>query len=115
MSKQACLVHVVGSMPLGSVEEVMSTTAAILGPRVRRMTNGEVGRTQGWIVGHHRIFARHPAFEEYVHEEKFDPRAPNIKRRRFRLKEGQARQRQRRSKVLATPRMRGTPSRFYGP
>jgi hypothetical protein len=25
-----------------------------------------------------------------VHEEKFDPRAPNIKRRRFRLKEGQA-------------------------
>lgn len=90
MSKHACLVHVVGSMPLGSVEEVMNTTAAILGPRVRRMTNGEVGRTQGWIIGHHRIFARHPAFEEYVHEEKFDPRAANIKRRRFRLKEGQA-------------------------
>jgi hypothetical protein len=90
MSKHSCLVHVVGSMPLGSVEEVMSTTAAILGPRVRRMTNGEVGRTQGWITGHHRIFARHPAFEEYVHEEKFDPRAPNIKRRRFRLKEGAA-------------------------
>ena len=90
MSKHTCLVHVVGSMPLGSVEEVMSTTAAILGPRVRRMTNGEVGRTRGWITGHHRIFARHPAFEEYVHEEKFDPRAPNIKRRRFRLKEGQA-------------------------
>jgi hypothetical protein len=77
-------------MPLGSVEEVMSTTAAILGPRVRRMTNGEVGRTQGWIVGHHRIFARHPAFEEYVHDEKFDPRAPGIKRRRFRLRDRQA-------------------------
>jgi hypothetical protein len=77
-------------MPLGSVEEVMSTTAAIFGPRVRRMTNGEVGRTQGWIISHHRIFAGHPAFEEYVHEEKFDPRAPNIKRRRSRLKEGQA-------------------------
>jgi hypothetical protein len=76
-------------MPLGSVEEVMSTTAAILGPRVRRVTNGEVGRTQGWITSHHRIFARHPSFEEYVHEEKFDPRAPNIKRRRFRLKEGE--------------------------
>src|SRR5262245_33763825 len=90
MSKQSCLVHVVGSMPLGSVEEVMSTTAAILGPRVRRMMNGEVGRTQGWITGHHRIFARHPAFEEYVHEEKLDPRAPNTKRRRFRLEEGQA-------------------------
>jgi len=90
MSKDACLVHVVGSMPLGSVEEVMSTTAAILGPRVRRMTNGEVGRTQGWITGHHRIFARHPAFEEYVHEEKFDPRASNIKRRRFRLTKGHA-------------------------
>src|SRR5262249_40942759 len=88
MSKHTCKVHVVGSMRLGSVEEVMSTTAAILGPRVHRMTNSEVGRTQGWITGHHRIFARHRAFEEYVREEKFDPRAPNIKRRRFRLKEG---------------------------
>jgi methionine synthase II (cobalamin-independent) len=81
-----CLVHVVGSMPLSTVEEVMTTTAAILGSRVRRLTNGEIGRTGGWIVGHFRIFARHASFEEYVHDEKFDPRAPNIKRRRFRLK-----------------------------
>jgi hypothetical protein len=88
MADGLCLVHVVGSMPLATVEDVMTTIAATLGPRVRRMTNGEIGRTRGWITGHHRIFARHPAFEEYVHEEKFDPRAPNIKRRRFRLKPG---------------------------
>jgi methionine synthase II (cobalamin-independent) len=86
MADGQCLVHVVGSMPLATVNEVMTATAATLGSRVRRMTNGEIGRTRGWITGHHRIFARHPAFEEYVHEETFDPRAPNIKRRRFRLK-----------------------------
>lgn len=83
-----CLIHVVGSMPFASVEEVMRTTISLLGSRVRRLTNGEIGRTEGWIVGHFRIFARHSSFEEYVHEEKFDPRAPNIKRRRFRIKPG---------------------------
>lgn len=83
-----CLVHLVGSMPLGDAGEVMQGTVDILGSRTKRLTNGEVGITQGWIVGHHRIFARHSDFEEYVHVERNDPRTPNHKRRRFRLKHG---------------------------
>lgn len=39
------------------------------------MTNGEVGISRGWIIGHCRIFERHPDFEEYVHIENAD-RAP---------------------------------------
>jgi hypothetical protein len=86
MATKKCLVHVVGSMPLADVEDVLKTTASILGSRARRLSNGEVGRTEGWITSHHRIFARHPSFEEFDYIEKFDPRAPNLKRRRFRLK-----------------------------
>src|SRR3954466_16394837 len=87
-SKDPCLVHLVGSMPLGDASEVISTTARILGPRTKRLTNGEVGASRGWIIGHHRIFERHPDFEEYVHVENADPRTPGQRRRRFRLRQG---------------------------
>lgn len=87
-SDHCCTVHLVGSMSLIDVSEVMSTTAELLGPRAKRLTGGEVGMCRNWIVGHHRIFARHPDFEEYVHIEVNDHRAPNSKRRRFRLKPG---------------------------
>src|SRR5262245_30382234 len=84
----ACGVHLVGSMPLGDANEVISTTVKILGARTKRLTNGEVGISRGWITGHHRIFERHPGFEEYVHVENADPRTPAQRRRRFRLRAG---------------------------
>jgi hypothetical protein len=73
-------------MPLGTVDAVVNTTVQILGDRTRRLTNGEVGISRDWIIGHHRIFARNPDFEEYVHVENADPRTPAQRRRRFRLK-----------------------------
>src|SRR5690349_8714880 len=85
---QRCLVHLVGSMPLGNADDVMQSTVQILDGRTKRLTNGETGISQNWIIGHHRIFARHPDFEEYVHVELNDPRMPNAKRRRWRLKPG---------------------------
>jgi methionine synthase II (cobalamin-independent) len=86
MTEAKCLIHLVGSVPLATFEDVLSTTASILGSRARRLSGGEIGRTAGWINSHYRIFERHPSFEEYVHVERFDPRTSEIKRRRFRLK-----------------------------
>ena len=57
---QQCLVHLVGSMPLGNPGNVMQSTVELLGSRTRRLTNGETGITQNWILGHHRILERHP-------------------------------------------------------
>jgi methionine synthase II (cobalamin-independent) len=73
-------------MPLASAEEVFITSAAILGPRAKRLSDGEVGITKNWILGHHRVFEQCAAFTAYDHIEQFDPRVRNIKRRRFRLR-----------------------------
>jgi hypothetical protein len=75
-------------MALTNVEDVLTSTASILGSRARRLSNGELRRTRGWITSHHRIFERHPSFEEFDYIETSDPRAPNLKRRRFRLRPG---------------------------
>lgn len=83
--KSVCRVHLVGAMPLASVEEVLTTSSDILGTRAKRLSDGELGLTKDWIVGHHRVFEQHQAFEGYEHLERFDPRVPNLKRRRFRL------------------------------
>ena len=83
-----CRVHLVGSMPLASPEEVFTTSAAILGKRTKRFSDGEVGLVKNWIVGHHQVFERNPKFVAYDHIEKFDPRVRNFKRRRFRLRPG---------------------------
>jgi ubiquinone/menaquinone biosynthesis C-methylase UbiE len=43
-------VHLVGSVPLAGVEEVLRTVAAALGDRVRRIPDGETGPRSDWIV-----------------------------------------------------------------
>ena len=42
-------VHLVGSIPLNSAEEVFRTTSTILGERLRRIPDGETGIRSGWI------------------------------------------------------------------
>lgn len=57
-------VHMVGSVPLDSAEQVFRTIAARLGDRLRRIPDGETGERAlfaGWQV---QTFARHPDFEE---------------------------------------------------
>lgn len=56
-------VHLVGSVPLSSAEEVMRTTAALLGPRLRKFPDGETGRRKNWINFQYGVLARHPDFE----------------------------------------------------
>lgn len=56
-------VHLVGSVPLGSAEEVFRTAGAILGQRLRRIPDGETGARTNWIGWQALVFQRHPAFD----------------------------------------------------
>src|SRR6516225_8413014 len=56
-------VHLVGSIPLSSAEEVFRTTSSILGERLRRIPDGETGIRSGWIGWQFQLFASNPMFE----------------------------------------------------
>jgi hypothetical protein len=56
-------VHLVGSVPLESSEEVFATVSALLGPYVRRIPDGETGERTGWIGFQVPMLAAHPALE----------------------------------------------------
>jgi hypothetical protein len=42
-------IHLVGSVPLGSPEEVFRLTGRILGERVKKIPDGETGRRKNWV------------------------------------------------------------------
>ena len=79
-------VHLVGSIPLSSAEEVFRTTSTILGERLRRIPDGETGIRSGWIGWQFQFFASNPLFElvaptptSYVPRSRFklcSPRTP---------------------------------------
>jgi hypothetical protein len=56
-------VHLVGSVPLNSAEEVFRTSSSILGERLRRIPDGETGIRSGWIGWQKQLFADNPIFE----------------------------------------------------
>jgi hypothetical protein len=56
-------VHLVGSIPLSSAEEVFRTTSTMLGERLRRIPDGETGIRSGWIGWQFQLFASNPMFE----------------------------------------------------
>ena len=55
--------HLVGSVPLASAEDVFRAIAADIGDRVRRMPDGETGPRSDWIVWQLPIFTSQPALE----------------------------------------------------
>jgi SAM-dependent methyltransferase len=55
--------HLVGSVALGSVEEVFRRTAGALGDRVRRLPDGEPGARADWILWQYPVFSSLPQFE----------------------------------------------------
>jgi SAM-dependent methyltransferase len=55
--------HLVGSVPLGSVEEVFRRTAGVLGDRLRRLPDGEPGPRADWILWQYPVFSALPQFE----------------------------------------------------
>lgn len=56
-------VHLVGSVPLESAEEVFRTAGALLGRHVRRLPDGETGARSNWIRWQFPVLADHPQFE----------------------------------------------------
>jgi SAM-dependent methyltransferase len=56
-------VHLVGSVPLGSAEEVFRTLSRELGDRLRRLPDGETGPRADWIVWQYPVLSSRPQFE----------------------------------------------------
>jgi hypothetical protein len=79
-------VHLVGSVPLRSAREVFETASAALGPRLKRLPDGETGARSDWITWLEPLFAEHPAF---VKSGEFFGVHPGAERReRYALKPG---------------------------
>jgi SAM-dependent methyltransferase len=55
-------VHLVGSVPLGSAEEVFRRVAETLGDRLRRIPDGETGPRSDWILWQYPVFSSRPQF-----------------------------------------------------
>jgi hypothetical protein len=81
-------VHLVGSVPMASAAEVFATVSAALGPRLKRIPDGETGRRIDWITWLEPIFADNPALE--LSDEVFKLHATAPARRRYRLKPGRS-------------------------
>ena len=56
-------VHLVGSVPLDSAEDVFRRTSAALGDRLRRIPDGETGPRSDWILWQYPVFSSRPEFE----------------------------------------------------
>ena len=79
-------VHLVGSVPMASAAEVFGAVSAALGPRLKRIPDGETGKRLDWITWLEPIFADNPAME--LSDEIFKLHAAAPARRRYRLKPG---------------------------
>lgn len=79
-------VHLVGSVPLADAATVFTTASAALGPRLRRIPDGETGERGDWITWLEPVFRDNPAFT--ISDEMFRVHAQSTARRRYRLKPG---------------------------
>src|SRR5262249_31165645 len=79
-------VHLVGSVPLTNAEEVFAAVSAALGPRLKRIPDGETGARGDWITWLEPEFADNPALEES--DLVFRLHAQATPRVRYRLKAG---------------------------
>jgi len=55
--------HLIGSIPLGSSEEVFRTLAKELGPHLNRIPDGETGERSRWVYFQGQMLRAHPAME----------------------------------------------------
>jgi ubiquinone/menaquinone biosynthesis C-methylase UbiE len=56
-------VHLVGSVPLGSADEVLRMLGEHLGARIRRLPDGETGPRADWIVWQYPVLSSRAQFE----------------------------------------------------
>lgn len=69
-------VHLVGSVPLADAQQVFRAVCARLGPRLRRLPDGETGERANWIRCILAMLAAHPAME-------IDPATPPLQWRQW--------------------------------
>ena len=81
-------VHLVGSVPLKNAREVFETVSAALGPKLKRVPDGETGERSDWITWLEPVFAGNPALEKS--DELFRIHATGTARIRYRLKPGKS-------------------------
>jgi hypothetical protein len=79
-------VYLVGSVPLANAQDVFETVSAALGPRLKRLPDGETGERLDWITWLEPVFADNPAFEKSG--EFFRVHATGTGRERYALKPG---------------------------
>lgn len=79
-------VYLVGSVPLASASEVFETVSATLGPRIKRLPDGETGPRSDWITWLEPVFAEHPALQKSG--EFFRVHASGTGRERYTLRPG---------------------------
>ena len=81
-------IHLVGSVPMANAEQVFATVAQALGPRLKRIPDGETGARSDWITWLEPAFADNPAFRKSG--EFFRVHATGTGRERYALREGVA-------------------------
>ena len=79
-------IHLVGSVPLANAAAVFETVSAALGPRIKRLPDGETGERGDWITWLEPAFANNPAFVKSG--EFFRVHASGTGRERYALKPG---------------------------
>jgi hypothetical protein len=79
-------VHLVGSVPMANARDVFTQVAAALGPRLKRLPDGETGARGDWITWLESVFADNPAFEKSG--QFFRVHASGTGRERYALKPG---------------------------
>jgi len=81
-------VHLVGSVPGESAAAVFELVSTALGPRLKRIPDGETGARQDWITWLEPVFAGSPALEKSGEVFRVHASAPG--RIRYRLKPGRS-------------------------
>src|SRR5580692_2906530 len=79
-------VYLVGSVPMASAAEVFEKVSAALGPRIKRLPDGETGERGDWITWLEPVFAQSPALQKSG--EFFRVHASGTGRERYGLKPG---------------------------
>ncbi|MGC1777543.1 MAG: hypothetical protein WBB34_06310 [Xanthobacteraceae bacterium] len=79
-------VHLVGSVPMADASEVFETVSAALGPRLKRLPDGETGERGDWITWLEPVFAQNPALVKSG--EFFRVHSSGTGRERYTLKPG---------------------------
>jgi len=59
-----CHVHIVGSMPFATAAEGFEALSESLGPKLKRLPDGETGFRRGWSAWQDKVFAADPQFRK---------------------------------------------------